>query len=177
MFRKLLVLCFAASLAACTTSANKSADVTAGIRRSLTDANLKDVSVSQDRDKGIVTLKGHVPSEAEKARAESIAKSQAGGQVVADEIIVEPPGGESDAKAITSDLDKGIEKNLDAALVSTHMKPGVSYSVKSGVVTLSGTVHSQTERSEVEKVAAAVPYVKQVVNTIQVKDQKATGRG
>src|SRR5579862_2199855 len=118
MFRKILIVCFAGSLAACSTSATKSADVTDGIKRSLADANLRDVSVSQDRDKGIVTLTGHVMSDADKARAESLAKMQAAGQVVADEIVVTPPGAESDAKAITSDLDKGIEKNLDAALVS-----------------------------------------------------------
>ena len=177
MLRKIMILCFAGSLAACTTSATKSADVAGGIRQSLSDANLKDVSVSQDRDKGIVTLTGHTQSEADKARAESIAKGQAAGQIVADEIVVTPPGAESDAKTISGDVDKGIEKDLDAALVSNGMKSGVSYSVKAGVVTLSGTVNSQTARTNVERVAAAVPYVKQVVNTIQVKDQKATSRG
>ena len=32
-----------------------------------------------------------------------------------------PVGGEKDAKAVNSDLDKGIEQNLDAALIQNKM--------------------------------------------------------
>jgi osmotically-inducible protein OsmY len=42
------------------------------------------------------------------------------------------------------------------------------------VVTLSGEVDSQAKRAHVEKIASAVPNVQQVVNEMQVKDQKAT---
>ena len=45
----------------------------------------------------------------------------AGAQVVADEIAVIPVGVEEDAKAVNSDLDKGIEENLDAALIQNKM--------------------------------------------------------
>jgi osmotically-inducible protein OsmY len=51
---------------------------------------------------------------------------------------------------------------------------GVTYDVKSGVVTLTGEVSSQSKRAQVEKVASTVPNVQQVVNELQVKDQKAT---
>src|ERR1700694_4534947 len=112
----------------------QSPDVSDSVRKSLDQAGLKDVSVSQDRDKGVVTLGGHVPSDADKGQAESIAKSIAGGQVVANQIAVIPPGAESDAKAVISDLDKAIEKNLDAALIENKMNKGVKYSVKNGVV-------------------------------------------
>jgi osmotically-inducible protein OsmY len=50
----------------------------------------------------------------------------------------------------------------------------VKYSVKNGVVTLTGTVDSQEKRAYVQQLAAAVPNVQQVVNEIQVKNQKAT---
>jgi osmotically-inducible protein OsmY len=50
----------------------------------------------------------------------------------------------------------------------------VKYDVKNGVVTLTGTVNSQTKRSMVEKLATGVPNVQQVVNELQVKNQKAT---
>jgi hyperosmotically inducible protein len=135
---------------------------------------LADVSVSQDRDKGVVTLGGHVPSDSDRAQAESIAKSIAGGQVVSNQIGVIPPAAESEAKTVNSDLDKGIEKNLDAALIQRRLHKGVKYDVKNGVVTLTGEVNSQARRAQVEKVASAVPNVQQVVNEIQVKDQKAT---
>jgi osmotically-inducible protein OsmY len=93
---------------------------------------------------------------------------------VSDQIAVLPPGGEGDAKAVNSDLDKGIEKNLDAALIQNKMNKAVKYDVKSGVVTLKGEVDSQARRARAEKVAAGVPNVQQVVNELQVKDQKAS---
>jgi hypothetical protein len=39
-------------------------------------------------------------------------------------------------------LDKGIEKNLDAALIQNKLHDNVKYDVKSGVVTLTGEVIS-----------------------------------
>ena len=155
-------------------SPEKSPDVSNSIRKSLDDAGLKNVSVSQDRDKGVVTLGGSVAGDSEKSQAESIAKSMAGGQVVADQIAVLPPGGESDAKTVNSDLDKAIDKNLDAALLQHKLQKGVRYSVKRGVVTLTGNVDSQSKRAQVEKVASTVPNVQQVVNDLQIKDQKAS---
>ncbi len=121
------------------------------IRKSLDQAGFKDVSVSQDRDKGIVTLNGQVASEYDKSQAEAIAKSFAGNQVVADQIAVVPVGVEKEAKAMNSDLDQGIEKNLDAALIQNKMHDSVKYEVKSGVVTLTGEVNSQNKRDHAER--------------------------
>jgi osmotically-inducible protein OsmY len=166
-----LALC---SLSACTRSQDKAPDVSSAVRQSLDQAGLKDVSVSQDRDKGVVTLGGHVATDDAKGQAESIAKTMAAGQVVANQVAVIPPGAESDAKTINSDLDKGIDKNLHAALVASRFDSHVSYDVKNRVVTLKGDVDSQAKRAEVAKVAAAVPNVGQVVNEVQVKNQKAT---
>ena len=162
-----------ATLAGCS-STRQSPAVSDDIRRSLDSAGYRDVSVSQDRDKGVVTLSGHVSSDAEKLQAESLAKSIAGPQVVADQVAVIPPGIEHDARAVDSDLDAAIKKNLDAALIQSGFNKDVNYSVKNGVVTLTGTVNSQTRRSRVESVASSVPNVQQVVNEVQVKGQKAT---
>jgi len=161
------------SLAGCSNTA-ASPDVSSGIRTSLDQANLKDISVSQDRDKGVVTLGGHVRNDADKAQAETIAKSLAGNQVVADQIAVTPLGLEKEAKAVNSDLDDGIAKNLDAVLIEDRLHENVKYEVKSGVVTLTGDVNSQTKRLRAEKLATGVPNVLQVVNDLQVKDQKAS---
>ena len=57
---------------------SKAPDVSNGIRHALDERGLNDVSVSQDRDKGFVTLSGKVRTDDDKARAESIAKSIAG---------------------------------------------------------------------------------------------------
>jgi hyperosmotically inducible periplasmic protein len=169
----LIALLAAASLAGCHQD-TKSPDVASAVRKSLDQSGLKDASVSQDRDKGVVTLSGHVAQDADKAQAETIAKSIAGGQVVADEIAVIPKGDESAAKTINSDYDSGIEKNLDAALIQGNLHKEVSYSVKNAVVTLKGNVISESLRTQAEQIANAVPNVRQVVNELQVKDQKAT---
>ena len=169
----MLTLVAVGTLAGCSGTA-ASPDVADGIRKSLDQAGFKDVSVSQDREKGIVTLGGQVGSENDKAQAESLAKSLAGAQVVADQIAVIPKGVEKEAKAVNSNLDEGIEKNLDAALIQNRMPDKVKYEVKSGVVTLTGEVNSQHKRDRAEQVATNVPNVKQVVNDLQVKDQKAS---
>ncbi len=168
-----LVLLFAAAILAGCSGISASPDVAQGIRVSLDQAGFKKVSVSQDQSKGIVTLGGQVGSENDKFQAESIAKSHAGTQVVADQIAVLPLGEEKEARAVNSDLDAGIEKNLDAALLQNRMHEHVQYAVKSGVVTLTGEVNSESKRDRAESVATAIPNVKQVVNDLQVKDQKA----
>jgi hyperosmotically inducible protein len=174
LFLTIFTLLAAAIMAGCSQTAAKSPDVSDNIRNSLDQAGFKNVSVSQDRDKGVVTLGGNVASENDKTRAESLAKSFAGTQVVADQIAVIPVGVEADAKAVNSDLDKGIEENLDAALIQSKMHDDVKYEVKSGVVTLTGEVNSEYKRDQAANVATSVPNVKQVVNDLQVKNQKAS---
>ncbi|QOY88790.1 BON domain-containing protein [Paludibaculum fermentans] len=170
----IFALAFAGAITGCSTESTKTVDVTDSVRASLDKAGYKDVSVKQNRDKGVVTLSGHVAQEADKAQAEALAKSLAGAQVVANEIAVLPPGVESEAKTINSDLDTGIEKNLHAALVQARLDDAVKISVKNRVVTLSGSVDSQAKRTHAQDVATAVVNVQQVVNELQVKGQKAT---
>ena len=170
----LLTLLAVGSLMGCSGASKKSPEVSDRIRKSLDQADFKDVSVTQDRDKGVVTLGGTVAADGDKAQAESIAKSIATGQVVANQIAVIPPGGERDAKTVNSDLDNGIDNNLHAALIQNKLHKGVKYDVKNGVVTLTGEVNSQSKRAQVEQVASTVPNVQQVVNELQVKDQKAS---
>jgi hyperosmotically inducible periplasmic protein len=152
----------------------KAPDIKANIENALNQANLKDVSVSQDRDKGVITLTGDVGSDGDKSQAQSIAQSIAGSEVVSNEIAVRPAGEESTAKTVDSDLDKAIDKNLDAKLVQMKLQHDVSYDVKNGVVTLKGNVSSQSKRAMVEKAATDVPNVKQVVNELEIKHQRAT---
>jgi osmotically-inducible protein OsmY len=170
----LAVVVVAGTFAGCSTTSTKSADVSSQIRTSLDQAGFKNVSASQDRDQGVVTLAGQVPAEGDKAQAESIAKSIAGTQVVSNQIAVIPPGAESEAEKVNSDLDKGIKNNLDAALIQYRLHESVKYAVKNHVVTLTGEVDSQSKRARAEEVASAVINVHQVVNELQVKGQKAS---
>jgi hyperosmotically inducible protein len=137
-------------------------------------AGFKDISVSQDRDKGVVTLSGNATSENARQQAGAIASSMAQGQVVANEIALVTPGAERASNNMNSDIDTGIEKNLDAALISAALPKQIHYSVKNGVITLTGAVNSPALRTQAAQIAAAVPYQRQVVNELQVKDQKAS---
>jgi hyperosmotically inducible protein len=169
-----VVMLAVAMVAGCSGTAATSPDVADSIRKSLDQAGFKDVSVSQDRDKGVVTLGGQVTSDGDKSQAESFAKSLAGMQVVANQVAVIPPGLEKEAKAVNLDLDEGIEKNLGAALIQNKLHESVKYDVKAGVVTLTGEVNSEYKRTRAEKIATGVPNVQQVVNDLQVKNQKAS---
>jgi osmotically-inducible protein OsmY len=170
----LLAVVLAGTLVGCSTKSTKSVDVSDQIRTSLDRAGFKDVSSGQDRDKGVVILGGHVVAEGDKSQAESIARSIAGAQVVSNQIAVIPPGAERDAVRVNSDLDKGIESNLDAALIRDRLHESVKYAVKNHVVTLTGEVDSQSKRARAAEVAEAVVNVHQVVNELQVKGQKAS---
>jgi len=50
-------------------------------------------------------LGGRVSADGDKSQAESIARSSAGAEVVPNQIAVRPPGDESAAKTVNSDLD------------------------------------------------------------------------
>lgn len=170
----LLSVVVVGALAGCSTASTKSADVSGSIRTSLDQAGLKDVSVTQDRAKGVVTLGGQVAAEADKLQAETIAKSHAGTQVVSNQIAVLPLGAENETKDVNSALDKGIESNLEAALIKDKLRDDVKVDVKNLVVTLTGEVDSQTKRARAEVIASQVPNVGQVVNELQIRKQKAT---
>jgi hyperosmotically inducible protein len=140
------------------------------VERSLDSANLKDVNVDEDRDKGVVTVKGEVKSEADKAQAEEIAKASAGNMIIANEISVRPEGMEGEAKSIEGDLDSGIKSNLEAAFTANKLdNEHINIDVNNGVVKLKGDVETEAQRKMAEKVAAKVPNVTQVVNELEVK--------
>jgi len=174
LFFALLALLVTGISVGCSRTSTKSPDFSASVRTSLDQAGFKDVSVSQDRDKGVVSLGGRVATDTDKSRAESLARSIAGDQVVSNQIAVIPPGAEGDARRMNADLDKGIESNLDAALVNARLRERVEFTVENHVVTLTGEVNSQSKRAGVEQVASAVANVQQVVNELQVKEQKAS---
>jgi hyperosmotically inducible protein len=149
-------------------------DVKDAVNSALTSSNLGVVSVSQDREKGLITLTGDVESQDKKELAESVAKQAAPGYVIANQIGIRPPGAETQAKAVASSLDSGIEDNYKAALLA-HKNldaQSISYSSTNGSLVLKGSVKTQAQRNEANKLAKAVPNVKEVVNKIEVKPDK-----
>ena len=162
---------------ACSQQKANTPDVTDQIKDSLKANNLGDVKVSEDRDKGVVTLAGDVKSEEEKAQAEDVARKNAGGLIVANEIGVRPQGSEGEAKKVDKNLDKGIEDNFRAALTENGMdNQHIRFDSQNGVITLKGDVDNAAQRESAEKMAAKIPNVTQVVNELQVKGAKKARR-
>jgi len=158
---------------ACSQQKANTPDVSGQIKDSLKANNLGDVNVKEDKDKGVVTLSGDVKSEQEKNQAEDIAKQNAGGLIVANEIGVRPQGAEGEANKVDQNLDKGIEDNYRAALTSNGLdNQHIHFDSKNGVVTLTGDVDTTAQRTEAEKMAAQIPNVSQVVNELKVKGAK-----
>lgn len=158
---------------ACSQQKASAPDVSSQIKDSLKANNLSDVKVSEDRDKGVITLSGDVKTEQEKSQAEDIAKQNAGGLIIANEIGVRPQGVEGAANKVDKNLDKGIEDDYRAAITANGMdNQHIHFKSVNGVITLTGDVDTPTQRKEAEKMAAKIPNVSQVVNELTVKGAK-----
>ena len=74
--------------------------------------NLSNVHISQDRNKGVITLTGTVPSQEKKLLAENAVKQAAPSYTIADEIAVTPPP--SPVVTTQSDTDIAIQDRFNA---------------------------------------------------------------
>lgn len=152
------------------------------VTNSLNSNQLSNVSVSQDRDKGVMTLSGNVDSDDKKSQAATLAKQAAPDYTVANEIGVRPPE-TANAGAVASDLDKGIENNFKAE-IKAHKAlddQSIHASAKNGTLELKGSVKTEAQKREAEALAKKTPNVQQVVNELEVNPKKhsttATGNG
>jgi len=174
MHRKPITIALLATLFALGVACSRQAKITnlepATVRNAEKQAGFDNISVDLDKVKGVVTLSGKLPSQNEKDRAAQVAQGVAGNLVVSNQISVEPPGAETQAREIASNIDDSIEKQFKALLIANHWdKEHISYKSKNGVLTIKGKVASTQQRADVEKVAATVPSVSQVVNELDVQ--------
>lgn len=130
------------------------------VSRALIVNGLYNVTVSQDRTWGVMTLTGNVLSQDKKAFAEQIAQVNASDYTIANEIGVTPPPPPSQLIADKYKAVLQAHKNLDFE--------DVNYEMKDGALVLSGNVHSAHERTEAVKLAKSVPNVERVVDEIKI---------
>jgi hyperosmotically inducible protein len=168
----LATLALALSLGlACSTKQTDNASYSDSVKKALEQAELTDVSVSEDRERNTVTLGGTVHSDEAKLQAAEIAKEAAGTRTVVNQVSVQPVGDESAAKSVASNEDSAIENNYKAALISNGLdRRDIDYKAKNGVLTLKGHVKTPREREEAQQVASNVPKVQQVLNQIDVRN-------
>lgn len=145
------------------------------VEKSLNNAGFKDINVDEDRDKGVVTIKGKVATQDDKSRAEDVARQAAGNSVVANEILVAGPNDDTEDRAenVASKEDDAIEAEFDAMIEKMNFKDQyVRKDAKNGVLTITGDVDTAAQRTQIEKGAAKIKGVTQVVNKLEVKNAK-----
>lgn len=175
-----LVLCALLSLgmfAGCSSSKRaENPPAKDNVRAALDQKGMGDVSVDEDRDKGVITLKGNAKDDAMRREAGEVAQAAAPGRVIANEIAVRPVGEEGEAKKVESNTDDAIEHSFKAEIAAHHWdNQHIRFNAKNGVLTLKGDVDTPTQRTEAEKTGAKIAGVRQVVNELQVKG-KAVAR-
>jgi hyperosmotically inducible periplasmic protein len=157
----------------CSSNKANTPDVKDQVSKALANAGYKDVKVATNNEKQLVTLTGDVKTQEDKEKADDVAKSTAAGFVVSNEIGVRPEGVEGAARKIDSNVDDAIEKDFKAVIIANRLeKQHIRFDAKNGVLTLKGNVDSPGQRQQLEKLAASVPNVQQVVNELDVKGAK-----
>lgn len=145
------------------------AEITARVKAALIEddtAKARDVDV--ETRSGIVQLSGFVNSEAEKIAAEDEARAVEGVADVKSALIVRP--GDRTVGAVVDDTiiaSKVKAQIADEAGLRTAN--AVNVEVRSGIVQLSGFVHSEDEKSRAESVANGIEGVAEVRNDITVR--------
>lgn len=144
------------------------------VEQGLKQAGMDNINVDEDRDKGVITLKGDVATEDQKNQAQQVAQQAAPGRVIANELALRPQGMEDTAKKVQSNTDDAIEDHFKATIAANRWDDQhIRFDAKNGVLTLKGDVDTPQQRASVEKAAASVPGVQQVVNELEVKGKKA----
>lgn len=136
----------------------------------LKDKGMNNINVDENRDKGVITLKGDVQSDEQRRQAGDIAQAAAPGRVISNELAVRPQGDEGTAKKIDSNTDDAIESSFKAEIAAHHWdNQHIHFNAKNGVLTLKGDVDTPAQRAQVQTVAAKIDGVRQVVNELNVK--------
>ena len=151
------------------------AAITAQVKtRLLADEVTRSININVDTEAGVVTLRGTAPNAEAKAKAEQVAKSVEGVQVVANSLIV----GDSsmNPQTATAKVKEAAGEGEEAAgdaWITTKVKTqlladsdikglDINVSTEDGVVTLAGLVPSKTVRDKAIAIAQGVKGVKSV---------------
>ena len=158
--------------------------IEAAVRSDYFTANqVKADNIDVSSDRGVVTLKGRVASDAVRQRAVSIAKAVEGVTRVNDQLQVQNAG---TVAASASTANRGSDEDTTSGFVTTkilaqyylnpQLKPwniDVSTS-EDGVVTLEGKIDSDQDRSEAVRIAKSTDGVTDVRDRLRAGDVAAT---
>jgi len=136
----------------------------------LTADDVSGMSINVDTVSGKVTLHGKVATEAEKTRAEQIARKVDGVKQVSNLLQVIPAEQRDAVKASDSEIKERVDKTLDA---DQALKDVNVASVNAGVVLLEGKVDNLSLALRAIEKAKDVPGVHRVASEIEAPDDHA----
>jgi osmotically-inducible protein OsmY len=168
----------AACLLAGCNNGPKYPDSKAQVTSSLAQDSLSNLTVSQDRKQGLITLTGTVPSEEKKLQAEDIAKSAAPKYRIVDQTGVLPaassgaPLPSTEVTATPSQTNVEIQQQFNERVKLHHSlaRPGntITATSKNGDLIITGKVRAQSDKREVEKLANSISNVQKVEDDLTV---------
>lgn len=123
---------------------------------------LENTNVSIDVSHGVATLKGTVENDDQRSLADDTARSLPGVERVDNRIRVTNEPKESSDDWISVKVRSALLFHRNVSATNTHIN------VHDGVVTLSGTAHSDAEKALAEEYAKDVKGVRRVDNNLQV---------
>ncbi|MCC7417864.1 MAG: BON domain-containing protein [Acidobacteria bacterium] len=176
--RSVLGIIAAAALAAgC--SRSDAAITTNIVSKLAADETVKSQQIDVNTKDRVVTLSGTVQNEAEEAKALEIARNTRGVANVVDDINVAPAGEQGAAPTTGAEAapevgaapaDSEIDSQVKAALTGepSIKADQITVATANGVVTLSGKVSSEAQKTKAAEVAGKVPNVTRVDNELTV---------
>lgn len=135
----------------------------------LTTEGVDTIALNVDTADGVVTLHGKVESEAEKTKAETVARAIQGVTEVRNLLQVVP----ARQKELVAETDERIKERVQKALSDDQMLAGSGIrvaSVNKSVVLLSGSAKSLETHLKVVEAVKAVRGVGRVATEVQVRD-------
>jgi hyperosmotically inducible protein len=138
----------------------------------LTSEGVTGFKINVDTVDGRVTLHGSVPSAAEKAKAEDVARKIEGVREVRNLIQVVPKKQEDRVEASDDQIKSRVQNALKNDSALAHSDIAVQ-SVNDGVVLLAGTADSMSAHLDAVATAARVPGVRRVATEIKSPDALA----
>jgi len=136
------------------------------------DDTVKAYKIDVDTKEGVVTLAGTVDSPAAKSRAVEIAKTTNGVKSVVDELrIPEPATATSGVEPIDMATDGGLTMAVKTKFLADPAIAGLKIDVdtKDHVVTLTGVVPSEADKTHAVEVARKTGGVNSVVDNLTIQ--------
>ena len=147
------------------TSRKNDQDIKADIAREFAwDARVAATDIGVQVKNGIVTLAGTVDSWAKVRAAAEAAHRVLGVLDVANDLVVNPPGG---AHRSDADIAQAVRHALEWDVTVPDRQ--IRSTVSAGNVTLEGTVGGWSERADAERAVERLTGVKRVVNEIKIE--------